>query len=1551
MCRLYHLFMTLSFNTSFCFRKLKPLCQNVKMYLVINEWIKNSVYLFFIFLIWCQTGNSFIRNFTGDTNLKSFAWDGMHQVFYVGGVDTLYQTSQGMELESKFVYNTKSTAVHNPCNGPDCQNQENVIELLLVDTDNQLVVSCGTANDGMCHHHALNNILHAVAVTGTYNNSNHIVSLSGSTYGLMAPGPAGSNVFYFGRTIDDNIPYEYQQSVSSKVWNSELNGFHLTENTTTQHSKLVSHITVHKTHARNYKIQYKYGFSYNGFTYFVTNQNKNINAPRLQIRLVRVCQRDEAFYSYSEIKLLCKGTRAKSKFSYVLDAHLTKISTDWITRKRLDPNVSNHTFLFILAKDEHKQATSLCSYSMDDIELEFKKSITDCQFNPSRMAGLEFLYEKGSVTKKCWYRPTNAPVTMCARPAQRNIVHNIYSKDPVQSQNVLIYQNEENDHFRSMTVFSFGTKTVSAIGTSSGELIFYHIGALRSQDILNITLQISKHPIVKVEYIEAKQLLVAMDETSLYSISLTEVCESITSCRECVRNSFLCEYCSDEMKCSSKSQCLGSEINICRPIIFDFYPKSGPWQGNTVITFTGEGLGHSTPQFGKNTTWNVTIGELGICRAVGEELYNQFQCSTNQVNLTNHDISSKISMFVYSPLPQTNVGKEYYRIQGVTNSSTEFSFLDVSVSSFQPNFGPKSGGTILNIRGKNLHTGSKVGVTVAGIDCQVSVRNRSTILCVTSGSKRSKREIKDGNVTVTIDGTQWTAEGTFVYKKDPQITSLKITTLKRGGLNVKVEGKNLDSVSSPRAVIQITDVTRDVPCQVMNSKHMKFISPAFPEVYDLKRTVKGVIAFKMDGVSQQLDYEACNEPVIYSFNSTNQEVRHEEDELFISISALGVNLLLGCQKSDYTVMVEDIPCDSINFILEKGKKDQDIICHVPQEAQDMGNLLNVTVHLGRNIVYKPGIMDTTPPREPVSIAAIIVPVLLGIIVILVVVVVIVCKRRNRKEETAVAYSANPVNNYHGSSIRNNERLPLISSVSISEQLSPQILQEMSSVLISRNKLMVDKEDIIGKGHFGTVYNGEYITSEINKLNGNPIKRKVAIKTLSKIEDTESVEKFLKEGLMMSDFHDENVLTLIGISWDDDGAPMVVLPYMMHGDLLQFIRKPSNNPTVKDLVGFGLQACKGMCYLASQRFVHRDLAARNCMLNETYVVKVADFGLARDIYEKEYYKPHEHAGRMPVKWMALESLQQQTFTIKTDVWSFGILLWELLTRGVTPYPDVDAFDIVNYILDGRRLRQPQYCPDPLYELMLSCWHPLPETRPDFVTLVREIEQIYGEIHGVHYPGLDVNYINVMDVHPYPSMVRTSESRSTGGSMVQDVFSPGPRTPVSGGSLDRGGISSVPPPRNRAMTVEQPDHSPVFFKSRTVDSSPAISPLTRSFDQGDDLSTDEEGYLLPNQSKKGKSPVPLGKLRTHPNMQKASETDTDGYLLPQKSVEEKESPRTPRQYSEATPPTRPRPLPRTPNQPIIPSPLTKTGTNGTNNKPPVPRKTSKTSTSPGELVKTI
>ncbi|MEJ1280894.1 met proto-oncogene [Cricetulus griseus] len=163
------------------------------------------------------------------------------------------------------------------------------------------------------------------------------------------------------------------------------------------------------------------------------------------------------------------------------------------------------------------------------------------------------------------------------------------------------------------------------------------------------------------------------------------------------------------------------------------------------------------------------------------------------------------------------------------------------------------------------------------------------------------------------------------------------------------------------------------------------------------------------------------------------------------------------------------------------------------------------------------------------------------------------------------------------------------------------------------------------------------------------------------------------------------------------------------------------------------------------------------LDEKFTVKVADFGLARDVYDKEYYSVHNKTGaKLPVKWMALESLQTQKFTTKSDVWSFGVLLWELMTRGAPPYPDVNTFDITIYLLQGRRLLQPEYCPDALYEVMLKCWHPKAEMRPSFSELVSRISSIFSTFIGEHYVHVNTTYVNVKCVAPYPSLLSSQDN---------------------------------------------------------------------------------------------------------------------------------------------------------------------------------------------------
>ncbi|KAJ9576593.1 hypothetical protein L9F63_025512, partial [Diploptera punctata] len=173
-------------------------------------------------------------------------------------------------------------------------------------------------------------------------------------------------------------------------------------------------------------------------------------------------------------------------------------------------------------------------------------------------------------------------------------------------------------------------------------------------------------------------------------------------------------------------------------------------------------------------------------------------------------------------------------------------------------------------------------------------------------------------------------------------------------------------------------------------------------------------------------------------------------------------------------------------------------------------------------------------------------------------------------------------------------------------------------------------------------------------------------------------------------------------------------------------------TPRDILSFAWQISKGMTYLSDIKLVHRDLAARNVLLAANKICKISDFGLTRDVYEDDAYLKRSK-GRVPVKWMALESLADHMYTSKSDVWSFGVLMWELVTLGASPYPGVAVHNLFHLLKAGYRMEKPDNCSIQLYNIMRSCWYEHPQDRPPFKELTATFERMLED--GVEY--LDLN----------------------------------------------------------------------------------------------------------------------------------------------------------------------------------------------------------------------
>lgn len=267
---------------------------------------------------------------------------------------------------------------------------------------------------------------------------------------------------------------------------------------------------------------------------------------------------------------------------------------------------------------------------------------------------------------------------------------------------------------------------------------------------------------------------------------------------------------------------------------------------------------------------------------------------------------------------------------------------------------------------------------------------------------------------------------------------------------------------------------------------------------------------------------------------------------------------------------------------------------------------------------------------------------------------------------------------------------------------------------------------LGQGSFGMVYEG--IAKNIEK---GKSETRCAVKTVNEhATDRERLE-FLNEASVMKAFDTFHVVRLLGVV--SRGQPtLVIMELMQCGDLKSYLRShrpdadaslprkgpPNTPPTLQNILQMAIEIADGMAYLSAKKFVHRDLAARNCMVAEDLTVKVGDFGMTRDIYETDYYRKGTK-GLLPVRWMSPESLKDGVFSSSTDVWSYGVVLWEMATLAMQPYQGLSNEQVVRYVVEGGVMERPEHCPDRLYELMRACWVHRALARPTFLQLVANL----------------------------------------------------------------------------------------------------------------------------------------------------------------------------------------------------------------------------------------
>ncbi|XP_023594089.1 epidermal growth factor receptor isoform X2 [Trichechus manatus latirostris] len=258
-----------------------------------------------------------------------------------------------------------------------------------------------------------------------------------------------------------------------------------------------------------------------------------------------------------------------------------------------------------------------------------------------------------------------------------------------------------------------------------------------------------------------------------------------------------------------------------------------------------------------------------------------------------------------------------------------------------------------------------------------------------------------------------------------------------------------------------------------------------------------------------------------------------------------------------------------------------------------------------------------------------------------------------------------------------------------------------------------KIKVLGSGAFGTVYKGLWIPE------GEKVKIPVAIKELREATSPKANKEILDEAYVMASVDNPHVCRLLGICLTS--TVQLITQLMPFGCLLDYVREHKDNIGSQYLLNWCVQIAKGMNYLEDRRLVHRDLAARNVLVKTPQHVKITDFGLAKLLgaEEKEY---HAEGGKVPIKWMALESILHRIYTHQSDVWSYGVTVWELMTFGSKPYDGIPASEISSILEKGERLPQPPVCTIDVYMIMVKCWMIDADSRPKFRELIIEFSKM-------------------------------------------------------------------------------------------------------------------------------------------------------------------------------------------------------------------------------------
>ncbi|KFO33942.1 proto-oncogene tyrosine-protein kinase receptor Ret [Fukomys damarensis] len=421
------------------------------------------------------------------------------------------------------------------------------------------------------------------------------------------------------------------------------------------------------------------------------------------------------------------------------------------------------------------------------------------------------------------------------------------------------------------------------------------------------------------------------------------------------------------------------------------------------------------------------------------------------------------------------------------------------------------------------------------------------------------------------------------------------------------------------------------------------------------------------------------------------------------------------------------------------------------------------------------------------------------------------------------------------------RRPSLDSMENQVSVDTVKIQEDPKWEFPRKDLVLGKT--LGEGEFGKV-----VKATAFRLKGRAGYTTVAVKMLKENASQSELRDLMSEFNLLKQVNHPHVIRLYG-ACSQDGPLLLIVEYAKYGSLRGFLRDsrkvgPSyvgsggsrnsgtlDHPderalTMGDLISFAWQISRGMQYLAEMKLVHRDLAARNILVAEGRKMKISDFGLSRDVYEEDSYVKRSK-GRIPVKWMAIESLFDHIYTTQSDVWSFGVLLWEIVTLGGNPYPGIPPERLFNLLKTGHRMDRPDNCSEEMYHLMLQCWKQEPDKRPVFADISKDLEKMMVKSR---------DYLDLAASTPSDSLLYDDGLSEEETPLVDCSSTPLPRTlPSTWIENKLYGMSDPSWPGESPVPLPRADDTNTGFPRYANDSiyanwmvSPAAAKLTDTFD---------------------------------------------------------------------------------------------------------------------------